>query len=88
MFLTETWLAESDPSTQYNKNGYQTIKRKPGKTEIHGSIAFYDKIEVENIFLEYESEFEFLVGRFTSTNLKGKILCCCWARCGKLQLFR
>ena len=72
MFLTETWLAESDPSTQYNKNGYQKIKRKPGKTEIHASIAFYDKIEVENIFLEYENEFEFLVERFTFNKFEGK----------------
>ena len=75
IFLTETWLTESDPLTHYNINGYQEIESKPRITGIRGGVAFYAKNEIAYEVLEYESELECLIGTFTFSKGNKKNFC-------------
>ena len=67
------WLTEIHPLTHYNMKGCQTIESKPEQTGFRGSVAFYDKTGVEYQVREIESELEYLVENYKSTNLKWKI---------------
>ena len=61
IFITESWLTENDPLSEYALEGYQQLESKPRKNGTRGGVAFYARYGVDYQIIDYSSELECLI---------------------------
>ena len=75
IFITESWLTENDPLSEYKLVGYQPLESKPRKNGTRGGVAFYALSEVEYEIIDYSSELECLIVKVTFDEANIKNFC-------------